>query len=190
MWRVPPATADRFHCKTLLRPAPAASIASKCSNVGSQPSDRNWSIAVTGSAHGHGFPRERGDGKGRWPSAAFLRPILTDGSRLQFQAIPVRQRQFDCEATAPAFLALYFDASGVRRANGFYDGKSQSGAAQFARAGSVHAEKALKHVRQRFARDADAIVGNLQPCVPVARGHLDIDFAALGGVLDRVVEQI
>ena len=100
----------------------------------------------------------------------------------------MRQRQFNFKTAAVSFNALHRHLAAVSRANGFYDGKAEAGAAQIARARFVHAEKTLKQMRLVCRGYADAVVGHFEDGIGVRFRHAQVHHAAGGRVFYGVVE--
>src|SRR6202021_518230 len=78
----------------------------------------------------------------------------------------------------------------VERGSVLCDGEAEAGAAHFAAAGAVYAIEALEDTVEFGRGDADAVVDPLHRHGLALGDGADGDGAALGGVLDGVVDQV
>jgi hypothetical protein len=77
------------------------------------------------------------------------------------------ERLTDAKAASTFGHDANFDTSAVRRTNSFDDGKTQTGAALIARAGTIDAKEALKHMRQSFGRYTYTVIHHVQDRVAI-----------------------
>lgn len=94
-----------------------------------------------------------------------------------------------CLRPLPLF-ARDINAASVRLNNPLANGQPQSAAVLLAAAGFVHTVKSVKHKRDIFLRDADAVVGDCQDNVLVCPLYRNIYIASGGRVFNGVVQHI
>src|SRR5262249_16388578 len=98
--------------------------------------------------------------------------------------------QRDGEGGARAWLTDGADCAVHGLGEVFDDTEAQPGAAHLARARPVHAVEAFENPWQVAGGDADAVVAHLDKGMPALRPDAHAHLAALGRVLDGVVEQV
>ena len=96
------------------------------------------------------------------------------------------------ELTALPGGAAHFNSRTVCVTKGLDDGQAEACAAGAVLAGAraVDTEESFEHMRQGFGGNSDAVVDDIQDRTALVAGGLEPDPAAVGGVLDGVVEQV
>lgn len=101
-----------------------------------------------------------------------------------------RDGQADGEGSAMPRIALDFDVPAMGLHDPPRGGEAQADAGNVAVASILQTMEGLEETRELLPVDADPFVGDRDPCLVAVLGQHDADAAALGRVLDGVVEEV